>query len=108
MVDESLILFYSGGDKRESGVGFMANKRATQSVIVFHPISDRLQILSIDDTIKTHIISVYAPTETSPDAVKDAFYTQLQDIMDSLPRTEVIILAGEFNAHVGTNRNGWE
>ena len=106
--DETITLFYSGGDKREAGVGFMVGQRAAHSVVAFQPISERLAVLSIDGTIKTHILSVYAPTETSSDAAKDAFYADLQAATDSIPQTEVTILAGDFNAHVGDNRSGWE
>ena len=29
-------------------------------------------------------------------------------MLDSIPQTEVIILAGDFNAHIGADRSGWE
>ncbi|XP_051787580.1 craniofacial development protein 2-like [Erpetoichthys calabaricus] len=107
-IDDQMTLFYSGGDKREAGVGFMVTSHAARSVIAFQPISDRLAVLTIKGTIKTHIISVYAPTETCQDPVKDDFYNQLQQTLDSLPQTDVILLAGDFNAHIGTDRTGWE
>ncbi|CAF1688784.1 unnamed protein product [Adineta ricciae] len=64
--------------KREASVGFMVNSQAAKSVIAFQPISGRLVILTIDNTIKTHIVSIYVPTEASPDPKKDDFYNQLQ------------------------------
>ncbi len=101
-------LFYSGGAKREAGVGFMVDSRAAKSVIASQPLSDRLAVLTINGTIKTHIISTYAPTETNSDSTKDSFYNQLQHTLDSIPQTEVIILAGDFNARIGVDRSGWE
>ena len=106
--DDTMTLFYSGGQKREAGVGFMVNSQAANSVITFQPISDRLAILTIKGTIKTHIISIYSPTEASSDLTKNDFYNQLQHALDSIPQTEMIILAGDFNAHIGVDRNGWE
>jgi exonuclease III len=103
---ETMTLFYSGGEKREAGVGFMVDRRAAGSVIAFQPISDRLAVLTIDGTVKTHILSIYAPTETSQDAAKDDFYNQLQHALDTIPQTELIILAGDFNAHTGSDRTG--
>ncbi|KAF5906183.1 endonuclease exonuclease phosphatase family, partial [Clarias magur] len=79
----------------------MVTSHAARSVIAFQPIYERL-------VVKTHIISVYAPTETSSDQAKDDFYNQLQQTLDSLPWTNVTILAGDFNAHIGTDRTGWE
>uniref|UniRef100_A0A914WDQ7 Endonuclease/exonuclease/phosphatase domain-containing protein n=1 Tax=Plectus sambesii TaxID=2011161 RepID=A0A914WDQ7_9BILA len=59
-------------------------------------------------TITTHIIAVYAPTEVSADDAKDNFYTKLQDTVDTIPKKDLILLAGDFNAHVGASRTGWE
>ena len=108
ITDDTMTLFYSGGQKREAGVGFMVNRQAANSVIAFQPISDRLAILNIKGTIKTHIISIYAPTEASSDLTKNNFYNQLQHALDSIPQTEMIILARDFNAYIGVDRNGWE
>ncbi|KAK6478437.1 hypothetical protein HHUSO_G20753 [Huso huso] len=40
--------------------------------------------------------------------MKDDFYTQLQDTLGTIPGRDLVILAGDFNAHVGTDRAGWE
>lgn len=105
---DSMTLFYSGGDKRAAGVGFMVDKRAATSVLAFQPVSSRLAVLSINGMIKTHLLSIYAPTEPSSDASKDEFYDELQHTLNSIPKTDLIILAGDFNAHVGDDRSGWE
>ncbi|XP_067126340.1 craniofacial development protein 2-like [Centruroides vittatus] len=106
--DKTMTLYYSGGDNREAGVGFMVDGRAGRSVIAFQPISDRLAVLTVHSTIKAHIVSAYAPTETSHDIAKDDFYNQLQYTVDMIPQTELIILIGDFNAHTGMDRSGWE
>ena len=43
-MDETMMLFYSDGGKRETGVGFMVDRQAARSVIAFQPISDRLNV----------------------------------------------------------------
>uniref|UniRef100_A0A914XMU6 Endonuclease/exonuclease/phosphatase domain-containing protein n=1 Tax=Plectus sambesii TaxID=2011161 RepID=A0A914XMU6_9BILA len=80
----------------------------TKSVMCFQPLSSRLAILTLAGTITTHIIAVYAPTEVSADDAKDNFYTKLQDTVDTIPKKDLILLAGDFNAHVGASRAGWE
>uniref|UniRef100_A0A914X6S7 Reverse transcriptase domain-containing protein n=1 Tax=Plectus sambesii TaxID=2011161 RepID=A0A914X6S7_9BILA len=107
-IDKTTMLFYSGGKKQEAGIGFMVDRQAARSVIAFQPISDHLAVLTINGTVKTHILSTYAPTETSSDAAKDDFYSQLQHTLDMIPQTELIILAGDFNSHTGADRIGWE
>ncbi|XP_075232508.1 uncharacterized protein LOC142330924 [Lycorma delicatula] len=75
-----------------------------QSVIAFQSISDHLAIL----TINTQMFTIYAPTETSPDSAKDDFYVKIQQSWDSIPQTDVILLAGDFNTNTGADRTGWE
>lgn len=102
--NDTLTLFYSGGEKRKAGVGFMADSRTAKSVILFQPTSGCVAVLTVNGTIRTHIILVYAPTKVSSDSTKDNFYDQLEQTFDFVPQTDVIILAGDLNVHIGTNR----
>ena len=50
--------------------------------------------------------SVYAPTGVSEFSVKEAFYAQLQTVVDSCPKGDTLIVLGDFNATTGTDRDG--
>ena len=54
------------------------------------------------------IVSAYAPTMTNPDEVKDKFYDDLDSVISAAPRTDKLILLGDFNARVGTDHQTWE
>ena len=54
------------------------------------------------------IVSAYAPTMTNPDEVKDKFYDDLDSVISATPRTDKLILLGDFNARVGTDHQTWE
>ena len=54
------------------------------------------------------IVSAYAPTMTNPDEVKDKFYDDLDNIISATPRTDKLILLGDFNARVGTDHQTLE
>ena len=54
------------------------------------------------------IVSAYAPTMTNPDEVKDKFYDDLDSVISAAPRTDKLILLGDFNARVGTDHQIWE
>ena len=54
------------------------------------------------------IVSAYAPTMTNPDDVKDKFYNDLNSVISATPRTDKLILLGDFNASVGTDHQTWE
>ncbi|KIH56900.1 hypothetical protein ANCDUO_12917, partial [Ancylostoma duodenale] len=81
------------------GVGFALDRKTCDSVIAFQPVSSRIAVLTLEGTIRTHIVAVYAPTEIPADSSKNQFYSQLQQVIDSLPHSEFIIVAGDTNAH---------
>ena len=45
---------------------------------------------------------------TNPDEVKDKFYDDLDSVISAAPRTDKLILLGDFNARVGTDHQTWE
>ena len=53
------------------------------------------------------IISVYAPTMTHPDENKEAFYSQLASVLSGIPRTDKLLLRGDFNARIGRDNDKW-
>ncbi|VDL91623.1 unnamed protein product [Schistocephalus solidus] len=50
------------------------------------------------------IISAYAPPMTSSDAAKDKFYEDLHVLLATVPKADKLIVLGDFNARVGTDR----
>ncbi|KAK6033309.1 hypothetical protein OSTOST_00482 [Ostertagia ostertagi] len=66
--DDWMTLYYSGGQEHRDGVGFMLNSHASKCVVSFQPISPRIAVITLGGTVKSHIVSVYAPTEPSDDA----------------------------------------
>ena len=106
--------FLSGRKKevrRKAGVEF-----AIKSHLVSKPsglpkgINDRLMTLRLPLSGKRHatIVSAYAPTMTNPDEVKDKFYDDLDSVISAAPRTDKLILLGDFNARVSTDHQTWE
>ena len=53
------------------------------------------------------IISVYAPTMTNPDENKEALYYQLASVLSNIPRTDKLLLLGDFNARIGRENDKW-
>ena len=47
------------------------------------------------------LICAHAPTVGKHDAVKDAFYANLEDMYDKCPAHDIKIVLGGFNAKVG-------
>ena len=55
-----------------------------------------------------HIISTYAPQQGCTEEEKDAYREKLEGYMERIPRTERIVIAGDMNAQVGENCDGYE
>ena len=73
------------------------------------PVSDIIMTMRLPlskDNLAT-IISVYAPTMTNPDDNKEAFYNQLASVFSAIPRTDKLLLIGEFNARIGRDNDKW-
>ena len=54
------------------------------------------------------LLSVYAPTLDSDDAVKDSFYDILDSTIHRTPHDDKLIILGDFNARVGKDQHLWE
>ena len=106
--------FWSGRkseERREAGVGFAIKTELVGKLSGLPKgINDRLMTLRLPLSGNKHatIVSAYAPTMTNPDEVKDKFYNDLDDIISATPRTDKLILLGDFNARVGTDHQTWE
>ena len=73
-------LFYSGLKQTADryGTGFIINAKMGKSFLSFEPLSDRLCKLRLRGKFRNiTLISAYALTKDSPDAIKDEFYDQL-------------------------------
>ena len=98
------------GQRLVHGVGFAIRttllQRLTETPVA---VNERLITFRVP-LIKgryTTVICVYAPTLPSDDATKDAFYDSLSVTLRAVPRSDKVILLGDFNARVGANYRTW-
>ena len=54
------------------------------------------------------VISAYAPQAGRPDEEKEEFWGSLDDTVSAIPALEGLIIGGDLNGHVGTERGGYE
>ncbi|GFS26835.1 endonuclease-reverse transcriptase [Elysia marginata] len=68
----------------------------------YNPVSDRILTVKLNTKpVALNIIQVYAPTSVSTQEEAEQFYSDLQAIKDKMPKREVCIIMGDFNAKVG-------
>ena len=48
------------------------------------------------------VIQVYAPTSIAEEAEVEGFYEDLQDLLELIPKNDVLFIIGDWNAKVGS------
>ena len=106
--------FWSGrnsDERREAGVGFAVKSHLVRKLTKLpEGLNDRLMTLQLplDRKKCATLVSAYAPTMTNPDDVKDKFYEELDALIAAVPKSEKLVVLGDFNARVGTDHQTWE
>ena len=54
-----------------------------------------------DKDMYVSVICVYAPTAKAPPGIKQKFFAELQDALDKIPESDILVVLGDFNARVG-------
>ena len=112
-VDNGYTFFWSGKteqERRESGVGIAIRNSIVQNLDQDPtPINDRIMTMRmpLDKKCFLTIVSVYAPTLTNTDENKERFYNNLRETIKNVPTSDKLIIAGDFNARVGTEAENW-
>jgi len=47
------------------------------------------------------VVCVYAPQIGLSDEIKREFWDELEDVIQSVPQTERLVVGGDFNGHIG-------
>ena len=99
------------------GVGIMLNSKAKRSLTNVLPQTDRILIANFQGNPAVTVIVNYCPTNVAEEAIVEEHYCNLRRAIDSIPAHNVLLIAGDFNARIGTadakfpyheetNRNG--
>ena len=75
----------------------------------WEPINERLITATFNSKfVKITIVQCYAPTNDATEEEKDEFYEQLQAAKDKIPKHNLCIIMGDFNAKVGSDNTLFE
>ena len=95
-------LIYTGENAKENGVGVVLSAELGEKVVKVERHSDR--IINVQVVIEKrvwNIISTYAPQTGRQQEEKDVFLEKLEGAIRKIPTNEMIVVGGDFNAHVG-------
>ena len=101
---ENHYIYYCGQESlRRNGVVIIVNKTVQNAVLGCNLKYDRM--ISIHFQGKPFIImviQVYAPTRNVEEAEAEQFYKDLQDLLELIPKEDVPLIIGDWNAKVGS------
>jgi exonuclease III len=103
-------VIWSGEEKNHMrGVGFLLSKRAKDALLGYNPVNSRMIVARFSGApLNIAIVQVYVPTSDSTEEDIETFYGQLERIIEELPRKDMKVVIGDWNAKVGTDNVGWE
>jgi exonuclease III len=96
------MLFLTSASKLgHGGIGIFLSGKLKDHYLSKEKVSDRILVVRLDTNPHVAFINAYAPTEGANDQSKDNFYDDLGNTVEALKPHCLVLLAGDFNAHVG-------
>ena len=81
------------------GVGILLDKQAEKSLAEVKSINKRILVVNFNGNPNTTVIANYAPVEGSDES--ESHYLKLTEVINGLPKHNIVIECGDFNAHLG-------
>ncbi|KAJ8348945.1 hypothetical protein SKAU_G00275370 [Synaphobranchus kaupii] len=101
--------FYHGVDGRRNGVGVILKEEYARGVLEVRRVSDRVIALKlVREGVMVNVISAYAPQVGCEMEEKEEFWSVLDEVVESVPARERVVIGADFNGHVGEGNKGDE
>ncbi|KAK3517322.1 hypothetical protein QTP70_003396 [Hemibagrus guttatus] len=102
-------LFYYGVDSKRNGVGVVLKEEFVRDVLEVKRVSDRVMSLKLEiEGVMLNVVSGYAPQVGCELEEKERFWSELDEVMESIPTGERVVIGADFNGHVGEGNTGDE
>ncbi|KAK3574515.1 hypothetical protein QTP86_008562 [Hemibagrus guttatus] len=102
-------LFYYGVDSKRNGVGVVLKEEFVRNVLEVKRVSDRVMSLKLEiEGVMLNVVSGYAPQVACELEEKERFWSELDEVMESIPTGERVVIGADFNGHVGEGNTGDE
>ncbi|KAK3556181.1 hypothetical protein QTP70_005581 [Hemibagrus guttatus] len=102
-------LLYYGVDSKRNGVGVVLKEEFVRNVLEVKRVSDRVMSLKLEiEGVMLNVVSGYAPQVGCELEEKERFWSELDEVMESIPTGERVVIGADFNGHVGEGNRGDE
>ncbi|KAF7711439.1 hypothetical protein C0J45_0417 [Silurus meridionalis] len=100
-------LLYHGVDGKRNGVGVILKEEYSKSVVEVKRVSDRVMNVKLeDDRVMINVICAFALQVGCEMEEKEKFWSELDEVVDGVPRNERLVIGADFNGHVGEGNRG--
>ena len=95
-------IYYCGQESlRRNGVAIIVNKRVQNAVLGCNLKNDRMISVRFQGKpFNITVIQVYAPISNAEEAEVERFYEDLQDLLEQIPKKDVLFIIGDWDAKV--------
>ena len=101
-------LYYHGEDSKRNGIGIVLCEELKEGVLAVTRPCDRVMKIKLEIEGEVwHIISCYAPQTGCPQDETETFWEHMDSEMQTVTRSERVVVAGDLNGHVGIDRAGY-
>ena len=102
-------MWYCGSGNKANDVGIILKKEHVDRVLELWRERDGIICLKMElDGVMLNAISVYAPQVGCIGEEKEAFWLDVDEAVEMIPKNERIVVGADLNGHVGEGNNGDE
>ncbi|KAK3549277.1 hypothetical protein QTP70_034483 [Hemibagrus guttatus] len=89
--------------------GVVLKEEFVRNVLEVKRVSDRVMSLKLEiEGVMLNVVSAYAPQVGCELEEKERFWSELDEVMESIPTGERMVIGADFNGHVGEGNTGDE
>ena len=88
---------------RRNGIALIVNRRVQNAVLGCNLKNNRMiSVCFQGKPFNITVIQVYAPTSNAEETEVEGFYEDLKDLLELIPKKDVLFIIGDWNAKVGS------
>ncbi|KAI5627379.1 hypothetical protein C0J50_13071 [Silurus asotus] len=100
-------LLYHGVDGKRNGVGVILKKEYSKCVEEVKRVSDRVMNMKLEvEGLMINVISAYASQVSCEMEKKEKSWSELDEVVEGVPRNERLVIGPDFNGHGLAIRDG--
>eukprot|EP00064_Thunnus_orientalis_P019496 superscaffoldBa00004900_g19616 len=97
----------SGEEEGRNGVGVILKEEYVKSVLEVKRVSHRVMSMKLEiEGVMMNAVSAYAPQVGCEMEEKEEFLSELDEVVESVPKEEKVVIGADFSGHLGERNRG--